>query len=168
MVRSYEDQYIPTTFRGLPDLPFDRVVVHCYTTPNPDQVGLLYELRRVVVPDESVVLLFHHKGGKAPKRWRNAIRLTGFSSIRSDSPVSVWGGPDDFEVPRCKTERSLEEQPTRFYRALLRDAKRVLEVFPRVGSVSKTALALGIPVTIFISGRDDPSSLVTHLGGQFP
>lgn len=170
VVHSRENRSLPNTLRSLPTLPFDRVVIHCYQTPTPEYVALLYELRRVVVPDESVVLLFHHKGGKDAKRWRNAMRLMGFPSRSSDGFVSVWsGGPDDFEPPRCKTERSLEEQTSRFYRALLRDVKRLLEVFPRVGSVSQKALALGIPVTVFISGRDENAlSLIKRLGGQFP
>ncbi len=181
MVRSgQKNSSLPITFQGLPNLPFDRVIIHCYQAPTPHHIALIYELRRVVVPDESVILLFHHrcryKGEKGAKRWRNAMRLMGFSSCQKPNDfISVWNGSSDFKMPRCKTERSLEEQPPRFYQALLRDTKRVLEIFPQVGTVSKKALALGIPVTIFLSGSDDddekdrhPSSLVKRLGGQFP
>ena len=168
VVRSEED-HLSDSMRSLPTLPFDRVVIHCHRSPTPHQVVLLYELRRVVVPDESTLLLFHHRGGKITKRWRTAMRLMSFPPVRSDGFVSVWNGPDDFKTPRCKTEVPLEEQPKRFYRRLLQGSKRVLEVFPRVGVVSKTALSLGIPVTVFLSGRDTKtSSLIEQLGGQFP
>ena len=167
LVRSEEDQ-LPDSMRSLPTLPFDRVVIHCRTSPTPSQVSMLYELRRIVVLGESLLFLFHHRGGKIEKRWRNALRLMGFTPRSSDGFVSVWEGDSNFKTPRCKTEVPLEEQPKRFYRRLLKGSKRVLEVFPRVGAISKVALSLGIPVTVFTRGEDGcPTSLSKILEASF-
>jgi len=155
-------------FRGLPNLPFGLVVVHCYSSPTPAQVTMLYELHRISIKDETPILLFHHKKGMAMKKWRLAMRLMDFVPLNFDEPISVWNAPRNFKKLRCKTTVALEEQPSKFYRGLLQGTKRVLEVFPRVGAVSKTALALGIPVTVFISGEDaNTKDLVQRLGGSF-
>lgn len=162
-----DNEYVSTFFQSLPDLPFDLVILHAYGSPDPHQIALLYELRSVVSLEESTVLVFHHDQGNAAKKWRLGLRLTGFPKQESgEKRVSVWGAPNDYQLPRCKTKKSLEGQHSTFYQALLGGTKRLLEVFPQAARASKEALALGIPVTVFTSGRSKKiRSLVKSFGG---
>lgn len=165
-LRCVDEGQLATVFRGLPDHPFDRIIYHCRGTLMAPEVPLMFEMHRVA---SGPVVLFHHKLGKSAKRYRQAMRLVGFhrSTDWESEPVSVWGLTEGFEPRRCKTGVSLEAQPKRFYRSLLRGSTRVLEVFPHCDAVGKAAVANGIPLTLFLLGEGSDKSLVEALGGTF-
>jgi hypothetical protein len=126
----------------------------------------MFELHRLT---SGPIFLFHHRTGKAAKRYRKAMSLVGFKRELSmgRNPISVWGPVGEFKMPRCKTEVPLEAQSKRFYRSLLCGSKHVLEVFPEYEAVGEAAVGAGIPVTFFLLGEGSDKALVEKLGGTF-
>ncbi len=162
IITASEPSYLPLTAETFLDNSYDLVVYHARYSPKPAELGLIYQLPRI---SAKRLLVFHHSNGKKIKRYHMMLRIAGLKGTKCGR-MSTWLGSK--KLPQCKEDKSLERQSKRFYKELLGKPKRLLEILPKHGNLSRYAMQRQIPVTVLVLGQKTSYRIEQILRGESP